>query len=303
MAQGWRASRMPLLAATSVVFCPAAAGRYAMTAFADQLMTRYLDPANVDLLLVPQGDTTKQRAQALLASVYEPRLLAVQSLDSITATAKSFQVPVVEPMTVNGTWEKVTPQSERSLISFDLPAIAQTDWIDMALETTVSVRVSATSAPLDMVTAEDVSELSQQDFLAKFQFLDLAGLMATAGVSTYRELQADFPHLYHLHYAAPPPYNPDDPAARRTYKLRISVLFFSAPDLQAALRQLAQTRRAVDTVWPRPSEYEGGDLIASSAWMGVFPASVFNPPVTPITQAEVTALSAAQGWVAAFEDL
>src|SRR5438876_730757 len=82
------------------------------------------------------ADATRQRAQALLASVYEPRLLIVQSLDSITVTAKSFQVPVVEPVSVNGTWEKVIPQSERSLISFDLPAMAQTDWIDMALETT-----------------------------------------------------------------------------------------------------------------------------------------------------------------------
>jgi hypothetical protein len=116
-----------------------------MTAFAGKLMIRYLNSADVDLLLVPQGDTTRQRAQTLLASVYQPRLLTVQSLDSITVTAKSFQVPVVEPMPVNGTWEKITPQSERSLISFDLPAIAETDWIDMALETRVSARVSATT--------------------------------------------------------------------------------------------------------------------------------------------------------------
>ncbi len=274
-----------------------------MTSFADQLMVRYMDPANVNLLLVPAADTTRQRAQALLASVYEPRLLTVQSLDSITVTAKSFQVPVVEPVSVNGTWEKVIPQSERSLISFDLPAMAQTDWIDMVLETTVTARVSASSAPLDAVTSEDVSELSQQDFLAKFQFLDLAGLMTAAQVSTYQELQADFPRLYQLHYAALPPFNPDDPGAKRTYKLRISVLFFSTLDLQAALRQLAQSRRALDADWPRPSEYEGGDLLASSSWIGVFPTSVFAPKTTPITQDEVSALFAAQSSVAAYENL
>jgi hypothetical protein len=274
-----------------------------MTGFDDQLMIRYMDPANVDLLLVPQGDTTRQRARALLASVYEPRLLTVQSLDSISVTAKSFQVPVVEPAGVNGTWEKIIPQSERSLINFDMPAIAQTNWIDMALEATVSARVSATSAPLEAVSSEDVSELSQQDFLARFQFLNLAGLMAAAGVSTYQELQADFPRLYHLHYAAPLPYNPDDPAAKRTYRLRISVLFFATLDLQAALRQFMQSRRALDAVWPQPSEYEGGDVLGASAWIGVFPASAFNPAVTPVTQAEVSALFAAEGWTAAFENL
>lgn len=274
-----------------------------MTAFADQLMIRYTDPANVDLLLVPQDDTNRQRAQALLASVYEPRLLTVQSVDSVTVTAKNFQVPVIGPATVSGTWEKIIPQSERSLISADFPAIAQTDWVDMALETSVSVHVSANSAPLETVTAEDVSELSQQDFLARFQFLDLAGLMAAAGVSTYRELQADFPRLYQLHYAAPPPFDPNDPSAGRTYRLRVSVLFFSALDLQAALRQVAQSRRAMNAVWPQPSEYEGGDLLASSAWIGVFPDSLFDPATTSITQADVTALAAAAGWVAAFEHL
>jgi hypothetical protein len=266
-------------------------------------MIRYLDPANVDLLLVPQADATRQRAQTLLASVYEPRLLTVQSLDSITVTAKSFQVPVVEPVVVNGTWEKVIPQSERSLISIDLPAVAQTDWIDMALETTVTARVSSTSALLDGVTSEDVSELSQQDFVAKFNFLDLAGLMTAAEVSTYQELQADFPRLYHLLYAAPPAYNPNDPNARRTYRLRVSVLFFATLDLQGALRQVAQSRRAMDAVWPRTSEYEGGDLLASSAWIGVFPTSIFDPAKTTITQAEVSALFTAAGWVAAFENL
>jgi hypothetical protein len=274
-----------------------------MTTFADQLMIRYTDPANVGLLLVPPGDTTRQRVRALLASVYEPRLLTVQSLDSITVTAKSFQVPVVEPAVLNGTWEKIIPQSERSLISFELQAIAQTNWIDMALETTVSARVSATSAPLDAVTSEDVSALSQQDFLAKFQFLDLAGLMAAARVSTYQDLQAEFPRLFHLHYAAPLPFNPDDPGAKRTYKLRISVLFFATLDLQAQLRQYLQSRRALNAVWPQPSEYEGGDLLAASAWICVFPAGVFNPAVTPVTQAEVSALFAAEGAVAAVENL
>jgi hypothetical protein len=271
-----------------------------MTTFADELMVRYMDPANVDLLLVPAEDATKQRAKALLAAVYEPRLLEVQSLDSITITAQSFQVPVVEPMAVNGTWEKVLPQSERSLIGFDLSAVAQTNWVDMLLETTVSARVSATSAPLDAVTSQDVSELSQQDFQAKFQFLDLPGLMTAAGVSTYQELQADFPRLYQLRYAAPSAYNPDDPGAVRTYSLRVSVLFFATLDLQGALRQLTQSRRATDAVWPQPDEYEGGDLLSASAWIGVFPASVFGP-AAPITQDQVTALFAAKGWVAAFE--
>ena len=60
-----------------------------MSSFGDRLMVRYLNAANVDALLVPPADVEKQRVRALLAQVYEPKLLAVQSVDAIAVTAKS----------------------------------------------------------------------------------------------------------------------------------------------------------------------------------------------------------------------
>lgn len=272
-----------------------------MSSFGDRLMMRYLDSANVDALLIPQADVNRQRARALLGEVFEPRLLAVKSVDSITVTARSFQIPIVEPMTVRGTWEKLTPHSERALVSFGLPAIAQTNWVDMALETTVAVKVAMTAALLDAVSSEDVSRLSQQDFVNRFQFLDLAGLMVAANVATYQELQADFPRLYRLHFADPPAFDPNDPRVQRRYSLRVCALFFPTLDLEAALRQLVQSRRAMDAVRPRADGYEGGDLLSSSAWMGIFPNSVLGSAVPPVSEAAVWALFAAEGFVAAFE--
>src|SRR6266508_1921871 len=108
-----------------------------MTGFADRLMVRYLDPANVASLLAPQEDVDRRRLRALLAEVYEPRFLEVRSVDSVAVTAKRFQVPVIEPLTVRGTWEKVLPQLEHARASIELPAVATTNWIDMALETVV----------------------------------------------------------------------------------------------------------------------------------------------------------------------
>jgi hypothetical protein len=269
--------------------------------FADRLMLRYLDPANVDSLLVPVADVNRQRVRALLAQVFEPRLLTVQSVDAVKVLNKTFQVPLVEPNTVRGTWEKLLPTSERAIASVEIPTVAQTNWVDMVLDTTVTVKVSSNVALLDAVTSEDVSELSQADFINKFKFLDLADLMSKAGVSTHKELQADFPRLYHLHYPDPPAFDPNDPAAQRTYKLRISALFFGgAPDLSAALRQTIQDRRALDAVHPHPEAYEGGDVRSAGAWLGIFPASAVNPP---ITQDQVSALFAAEGLAAAFESV
>ena len=271
-----------------------------VTDFADQLMVRYLNPANVDALLVPPADTARQRIRALLAAVYQPRLLTVEAVDEVSVRATRFQVPVIEPVTARGTWDReIPPPAERALATVELPSLAQTFWLDMMLDLVVAVRVSSSAALLDAIGSADVSELSQADFVARFAFLDLPGLMRAAGVQTYAQLQADFPRLYKLHYADPPAYDPDDPAAVRTYRLRVSVLFFPTLQLAGALRQLSRTRRAIDAVLPRPDGYEGGDLLSASAWLAVFPAAAVGAG-TPSTD-QIAALLGADRFVAAFE--
>ncbi|NUR32062.1 MAG: hypothetical protein HOV83_40500 [Catenulispora sp.] len=270
-----------------------------MSDLVDSLLLRYLDPANVDTLLVPAADTGRLRVRALLAQVFEPRLVTVQTVGQVSVVKKAFQVPLVEPSVVQGTWEKLTPASERAVASVEIPAIAQTNWVDMVLDTTVAVEVSSLDSRLDEIASADVSELSEADFVAKFAFLDLPDLMRAAGVSTYQELQADFPRLYRLHYADPPPYQPGDPAAQRIYKLRVCALFFGgALDLSGALRRMIQARRALDAIHPRPEGYEGGDVLSAGAWLAVFPAAAVTPPNT---QEKVAALFAAEGLAAAFE--
>ena len=272
-----------------------------MANFSDLLLARYTSAAHIDELLVPVGDATRQRVGSLLAQVYQMQLLTVQSVDSITVQTVNFQVPLVEPVEIRGTWEKIIPQAERSISTFSLPALAQTTWIDMELTTRVSVRVSVNLAALEAVASEDLSELTQAQFVAKFQFIDLNSLMTATRVSTFQELQAELPRLYHLQYAQPPAYDPNDPTTQRTYSLRISVLFFPVLDVADALRQLKTGRHALDEIRPRPDGFDGGDLLSSSAWLGVFPSSVFGPP-NPITQAEVSTVLAAENFVAAFEN-
>lgn len=272
-----------------------------MSDFADQLMIRYLTPANLQLLLVPAADANLDRVRSLLASVYDMRFLKVEEVDSIEVRSKFYQVPLVQPVDVRGSWEKVLPNTERTTALFTVPALEQTDWIDMELETKISVKVSITSAALDMISSEDVSELTQAAFVAKFAFLNLNDLMRSVGVSTFPELKADFPRLYHLHYSQPPQYDPNDPSVIRTYPIRVSVLFFPTLDLQGALRQLNTGRDALNSIRPHPEGFEGGDMLSSSAWMGVFPDSAFGAAVTPITKAQVTSLFAADRLVAAFD--
>ncbi|MER6306668.1 hypothetical protein [Streptomyces sp. NPDC001657] len=272
-----------------------------MNGFADHLMIRYLQPDNVASLLVPQDDPDRHRLRSLLATVYEPALLEVRFVDAVEITATNFQVPVSPPVTVRGSWEKLLPDVAQARATLEVPAVAPPNWIDLSLETVVTARVALTSGALDALDAEDLSGLSEEEFVAKFGFLDLAELMRRAKAADYAELQAQFPRLYRLHYAEAPPFAPDEPG--RTYRLRISVLFFPDLDLGAALRRLVQCRRALDDTRPRPDEYDGGALLATSAWLAVFPAAALAPNTAPATGKQVSDLLAAEGFVAAFEDV
>jgi len=271
-----------------------------MNGFADQLMIRYLAEEQVKLLLAPQEDTDRRRVRDLLASVYEPSLLEVRVVDDLTVKATGVQVPVTAPVTVRGSWEKSLPDIAQGRAGLEFPGIAPPQWIDLSLEALVTARVELTSGALDAIASEDLSTLTEEEFAKRFSFLDLAELMRRAKVADFRELQEEFPRLYGLHYGQPPPFDPAAPG--RTYRLRVSVLFFPKLDLGAALRRLVRCRRALDDSCPRPDEYDGGALLAASAWLAVFPAAALPSPNAPGTERQVSDLLAAEGFVTAFVD-
>ncbi|GKQ37923.1 hypothetical protein [Streptomyces sp. A012304] len=271
-----------------------------MTGFPDKMMIRYLDPAQVGRLLRPEDDPESDRLRSLLAAVYEPSRLEVRSVDSVTVTAKDFQVPVSVPWRAHGSWEKLLPDVAQSRAVLEMPSVTAPHWIDLALDTVVTARVALTEGALESIDSEDVSALPEDEFVARFDFLDLAELMRRAKVADYRDLQDQFPRLYRLHYAQAPPFDPNAPA--RSYRLRISVLFFAELDLAASLRRLAQCRGAQDDSRPRPDAYDGGALLATSAWLAVFPAAALTVPDPPGSAREVSDLLAAEGCVTAFVD-
>ncbi|PJN25531.1 hypothetical protein CG736_14110 [Kitasatospora sp. CB02891] len=272
-----------------------------MNTFCDQLMIRYLDPARIQDLLVPADDPDKNRLRSLLASVYEPSTLEVRVLAAPRVLTTQFQVPLDDPLTVRANWEKLLPDTAQARAVLEVPRTGPPLWIDVALDTRVTAQVALTSGALDALASEDLTGLSQQEFAARFAFLDLADLMRRAHVADYQELQAEFPRLYRLHYAQPPPFDPAAPG--RDFRLRISALVFpDLDDLAGALRRLVQSRQALDESRPHPDAYDGGAVLAAGAWLAVFPrAATFPNPEPAGLEQQVTDLLATDGFVAAFE--
>ncbi|WP_406161959.1 hypothetical protein OG806_40005 [Streptomyces sp. NBC_00882] len=256
-----------------------------MRSFTDQLMLRYLNHERVASLLAPLDDPDRNRVRSLLDAVYEPGTVEVRFVDSVEIAETSFQVPVSAPITVRGNWEKLPPDMAQARAVLEVPAVTPPDWIDMSVDAVVTARVALTSGALETLAHEDVSALSEDAF----------------GAADSATLQAQFPQLYRVHYAEPPPFDPTGPG--RTYRLRVSVLFLPELDLGAALRRLVLCRRALDAAHPRPDEYDGGALLAASAWLAVFPTAALPSDTAPGTAQQVSALLAAEGFVAAFEEV
>ncbi|MEV6353094.1 hypothetical protein [Streptomyces hydrogenans] len=246
----------------------------ATTPFTDALMLRYLRPENVKALLLPATDPEHDRVKSLLASVYDPDRLDIRSVEAVRVDRTEFQTAVHATTAVHGSWDKSIPATEQARAIVEIPATPPVHWLDMCLETVVTVKTAPVGGLLAAARAE-------------------AAWTAAAGAH-----QDGFERPYDLRYDAPPPFDPTAPA--RALPLRVSTLFFDRLDLTDALRRLGQAKRAVDTASPQPEVHDGGAMLASSAWLAVFPATTDDDP-SRTTEQLVGDLLATQGFVAAFE--
>jgi hypothetical protein len=271
-----------------------------MSAFSDALMVKCLDANAIDELLVPQSDTARDRVRSLLGSVYELPYLDIESVEGVDVLGREFQVPLPEPQQIQGTLERIGPSPERAVASFTAMPRTQS-WAAMELDTRVTVKLSVNTGALESILAVDLSDVSSlADFESRFDYIDMPRFMASAGVATLDQLKARFPHQFELSYAEPPVFDPSDPDVERTFRLAVSVLFMADVQLTEALQEAKACRRAAEAARPHAAEADGASVLAASAWMVVFPATASLP--TGLTQADVEALFAAEGMVAAFED-
>jgi len=262
-------------------------------------MVKYLTPGNVTALLMPAADTTHTRLQSLLTSVYEMQYLQIMSVDDVKVINTQFQVPIQRDAEIKGTLEKLQPTSERTLGTLTMTGQPEC-WADMQLSTRVAVKVAVTQAALEKVSTTDLSDItSLADFQSRFDFIDVQDFMAYANLSTLQQLKAEFPRLFQLQFAQPPPYVATDPAALRNYPLTINALFASTIDLVDSLRSAKSCRRASERSRPYLNGFDGGDVRVGSAWMVVFDQAAVTTQTPSVT--DITSLLAGESVVAAFD--
>jgi hypothetical protein len=267
--------------------------------FADALMLKYMTPAKVTSLLMPQSDPQRLRLRQLLQAVYEMRFLTVRQIDGVEVVRKDYQVSLRTAGEVRGQRQQVIPDTQR--FSATLTAPDKTAWIGMELDTKVSARVAIEAGALESIASEDLSDVgSLADFQARFQFIDLPAFMRQAGVTSLQELKDVFPQQVQLIYGDPPAYDPNDPAARRTFRLTIASLFMPALTIEGAMREAKVARDAAAALRPTVGESNGAEIQGPAAWLVIFPKA--SLPSTGPSEANIRSVFASSGLVVAFED-
>lgn len=105
-------------------------------------------------------------------------------------------------------------------------------------------QLAGTLYGLPAAGVHDIGEYATlAEFEAKFRYFDLAGYLARHHITTVEELKGAYRHLLgEIRLAAPPPFDPADPAHQRRVPLELAVLVRSTVDLTEALRSARLVR-------------------------------------------------------------
>jgi len=278
-----------------------------MSAFVDATLLRFAQDAFVTDLLNGLG------AMAIFNAMFDAADVAVQSAAIGPIAARSYKIPAFETVRSNGTDERIVPTTERVRKNRTFPRFGRLDWVDVAFDATIQTKVQQLVAPLQSVTSTTLE--NQLGGVASLDELrtKLLALYAPSIVDDFfRKLQIstfdDFTRQRHLFIqlvgAAPPAFDPDDPAAARDFTVSMRVKIVDGFDVAGSL-QAAKLCRDILEHEASPGSLDGVDRTTSFAMVTLFQDSAVTdnslPGLTAATaKAAVKALFAGEQMFAQF---
>lgn len=278
-----------------------------MSAFVDATLLQFAQDGFVSDLLNGLG------AMAIFNAMFDAADVAVQSAAIGPIAARSYKIPAFETVRSNGTDERIVPTTERVRKARAFPRFGRLDWVDVAFDATIQTKVQQLVAPLQSVTSTTLE--NQLGGVASLDELrtKLLALYAPSVVDDFfRKLQistfADFTRQRHLFIqlvgAAPPAFDPDDPAAARDFTVSMRVKIVDGFDVAGSL-QAAKLCRDILEHEASPGSLDGVDRTTAFAMVTLFQDSAVTdnslPGLTAATaKAAVKALFAGERMFAQF---
>jgi hypothetical protein len=218
-----------------------------MSAFVDSILLRFAQDAFVTNLLNGLGLT------AIFNATFDATDIALQSAALGPVSARSYKVPTFETVRSNGTDERISPDAQRVQKERVMPRSGRLEWVDVAFDVVLNTKVQTLVGPLQSVTLQTLEQklggvASIADLRAKLLALYapsiVDALFAELKISTFDDFERQRHLFIELIGAAPPPFDPNDPAAARNFTVSVGVKIADGFDVAGAL-QAAKLCRSI----------------------------------------------------------
>jgi len=280
-----------------------------MSAFADQMLLRFLDEAFVNDFL-----TNKVGLPAIFSSAYSLTDLELKDLTLASVDRKIFEAPTFETIRVSGTHERITPSSERSQMDRLMKRYGRLVWAEVQLDVSLATKVHVTAMPIDSVrTANFIDDLGGVTSLAdlrtklatRYAPSVIDGMFQALRITTLEDFKERMNVLVQIFFKAAPPFDPSDPANARIFPVSVCVIF--QPDLKVS--DALQAAKLCRAVMEKEKDFnpilDGAEVITPYVIVTVYPDSVVKDDAIPGLNAaqirtEVKSIFTAEGMVANF---
>lgn len=260
-----------------------------MSAFVDATLLRFAQDAFVNSLLNTIDLT------ALFNATFDATDIALQSVTLGSISPRSYKVPTFESIRSSGIDERIVPDTQRVRKEHVLPRFGRLDWVDVAFDAVLNTKVQTLVAPLQSGTSQTLEQkLGGIGSIAELRAKLLALYAPSIVDALFAKLEIssldDFERRRHLFFeligAAPPAFDPNDPAVVRDFTVQMRVKIADGFDVAGAL-QSAKLCRSILEHESVPDNLAGVERTTPYAFITVFADSA-------VTDTSLPGLTAAQ---------
>ncbi|HUC72328.1 MAG TPA: hypothetical protein VMS01_14160 [Stellaceae bacterium] len=218
-----------------------------MSEFVDATLLRFSQDPFVAGLLNGLGLT------AIFNATFDATDIALQSVALGPISARSYKVPAFETVRSIGTDERTMPDAQRVQKERVVPRSGRLEWVDVAFDVVLNTKVQTLVGPLQSVNSQTLEQklggvTSIADLRTKLLALYapsiVDALFAETSISTFDDFERQRHLFIELIGAAPPPFDPNDPAAARDFTVSVAVKITDGFDVSGAL-QAAKLCRSI----------------------------------------------------------
>jgi hypothetical protein len=220
-----------------------------MSAFVDATLLRFAQDPFVANLLNGIGLT------AIFNATFDATDIALQSVTLGSISVRSYKVPTFETVRSNGTDERTLPDAQRVHKERVVPRSGRLEIVDVAFSAVLNTKVQTLVAPLQSVTSQtleqklggisSVAELRTK-LLALYAPSIVDALFAELKISTFDDFERQRHLFIELIGAAPPAFDPNDPAAARDFTVSVAVKIVDGFDVAGALQAAKLCRSTLE---------------------------------------------------------